>query len=270
MKKKTFFNWVKFIIIIYCIIGIAIYYLQDKLIFHPAKLAADYKYQLPVKYDEIYIPINKTDTVHILKLIPDGKATGAVLYFHGNSGNNSLYYNNTVKLFLKNNLEVWIPDYPGFGKTTGNISEDKIKEQAIQVERLASSAFAPHKVIFYGQSLGTGVASYLASETACRFLILETPYADIPSLFDRYAFMYPTKSIVQYKFPTIDYLKNITEPIIIFHGTNDKTIPLKEALKLKSVLKPMDKFYILEGSDHNNINQSPQFLNAVDSLLHSS
>lgn len=263
---KNVYSWIKIIIIVYCVGGIALYYLQDKFLFHPKKLAPDFAYNFPVKSEEIYIPINTTDTVHILRLYPKEKAKGAVIYFHGNTGNNSNYYKSS-KIFLDKGMEVWIPDYPSYGKTTGELTEEKIKEQAIQVERLVSSAFAPHKVIFYGQSFGTGVASYLASETACKFLILESPYSDIPSLFKRYAFMYPVNNMIKYKFPVIDYLPNVVEPVIIFHGTADNVIPIKESQRLKKVLKPADKYYELNGISHNDVNIALQYTTAIDSLL---
>lgn len=263
---KIFFSWLKIIIIVYCIGGIALYYLQDKFLFHPAKLDPGFVYNFKDRSDEIFLPVNSTDTIHVIRIYPKEKAKGAVIYFHGNSGNNSTYYDR-IKLFLDHDLEVWIPDYPGYGKTTGDISENKINEQAIQVERLVSSAFAPHKVILYGQSLGTGVASYIASETACRFLILESPYSDIPSLFRRYAFMYPLNNIIKYKFPTIEYLKNVSEPAVIFHGTYDNVIPFKEAEKLKKVLKSGDKFYELPGINHNDVGSSLVYISAMDSIL---
>ncbi|MEO5967976.1 MAG: alpha/beta fold hydrolase [Ferruginibacter sp.] len=263
---KNFWSWFKIIIIVYCIGGIAIFYFQDKFLFHPVKLDTSFVYNYPDKSEEIFIPVNSTDTIHVLRLHPKGKAKGAVIYFHGNTGNNSNYYS-SAKIFLEKDMEVWIPDYPTFGKTSGELTEGKIKEQAIQVERLVSSAFAPHKVILYGQSFGTGVASYIASETACKFLILESPYADIPSLFRRYAFMYPLNNMVKYKFPVIDYLPNVTEPIIIFHGTADNVILIKEAQKLKKVLKPIDKFYELEGINHNEVNRSLKYISIMDSML---
>ncbi len=263
---KKFSTWLKVIIIVYCLGGIAIYYFQDKFLFHPVKLDTNFAYNYPDRSEEIFIPVNSTDTIHVLRLYPKEKAKGAVIYFHGNTGNNSNYYN-SAKIFLDKNMEVWIPDYPTFGKTTGELTEDKVKEQAVQVERLVTSAFAPHKVILYGQSFGTGVASYIASETACKFLILESPYADVPSLFRRYAFMYPVNNMIKYKFPVIDYLPNVIEPIIIFHGTSDNVIPIKEAQKLKKVLKPIDKFYELEGINHNEVNQSLKYRSVMDSLL---
>lgn len=263
---KKFFTWLKVIIIVYCLGGIALYYFQDKFLFHPQKLDPAFAYSFPDRFEEIYIPINTTDTIHVIRLYPKGKAKGAVIYFHGNTGNNSNYYNSS-KIFLEKNMEVWIPDYPGFGKSTGDLTEDKIKEQAVQVERLVTSAFAPHKVILYGQSFGTGIASYIASETACKFLILESPYADVPSLFRRYAFMYPLDNMIKYKFPVIEYLQNVVEPIIIFHGTADNVIPIKEAEKLKKVLKPGDKFYELAGINHNEVNTSLQYISAMDSIL---
>ena len=61
-KQKTF-RWLKVIVLLYAIIGITLFYVQEKLLFHPEKLSAGYIYHFDVPFQEINIPFNETDTV---------------------------------------------------------------------------------------------------------------------------------------------------------------------------------------------------------------
>jgi alpha-beta hydrolase superfamily lysophospholipase len=64
-----------------------------------------------------------------------------------------------------------------------------------------------------------------------------------------------------------EYLKDIKEPVIIFHGTADETIPYRSAAKLKKVLKPGDEFIEIENGKHNNLDDYPVFHQKLDSVL---
>ncbi len=266
MKRKIVRGG-KVFILIYCTIGIALYYLQEKFIFHPVKLSSDYLFSFSSPFQELNIPINKTDTVSLIKFFPTTVVRkGVVLYFHGNK-ENILHYTKFVNSFTKNGYEVWMPDYPGFGKSTGEISEQKLYEQAYQIKRLADNSYHPDSIIIYGKSFGTGIASYLASNTMAKELILETPYSSIPDLFSCYAFMYPTSYMSTYKLPVVDYLKDVPFPITIFHGTADGVIPYRCAASLKKSLKSNDRFISIEGGSHNDLSRYDVYKKSLDSLL---
>src|SRR4051812_48284970 len=91
-NKKSVFFWVKIIIIIYCGGGISIYYLQDSFLFHPKKLPADHVFRFQVPFEETFIPVNKTDTINMVKFFPtDSLTKGVIVYFHGNMSNVEFY-----------------------------------------------------------------------------------------------------------------------------------------------------------------------------------
>ena len=265
--RKRIFFWIKIILLVYAIIGIVFFYFQDKILFHPQKLAADYQYKFKGRVEEINIPFNETDTMNIVKFLPDSvPIKGVVIYYHGNM-KNIAHYANFVAPFLKSGYEVWMEDYPGFGKSTGEITEQKLYDQALQVKKLADGKFHSDSIIIYGKSLGTGIAANVATRTKAKMLILETPYYSIPSLFSSYAFMYPNEQMSNYKLSTNLFLQDVACPVIIFHGTSDGVIPYRNARKLLSVLKSTDKFITVEGASHNNVNANPIYFNSIDSLL---
>ena len=85
MKRKIFFRWLKVIILIYSSIGIALFYLQDRFLFHPEKLSSAYVYHFKMPFEELNIPFNNIDTINLIKFFPtDSIRRGVVVYFHGN------------------------------------------------------------------------------------------------------------------------------------------------------------------------------------------
>lgn len=267
MKKRLLFRWIKVIVLLYSIIGLALFYLQENFLFHPEKLAADYAWQFDEPFEELNIAFNEKDTMSLVKFFPkDSVRKGVVLYYHGNKQNIGRYAK-FVNNFTKHGYEVWMEDYPGFGKSTGERTEKKLLAQALQVQKMALVKYHEDSIILYGKSLGTGIAAYVASQTNCKRLILETPYYNIPDVFAAYAFIYPTQRMIKYKIPTNEYLPNVNYPVIIFHGTNDWVIPYRCASKLKNVLKPTDEFITIEDGTHHNLADFDLYKTKLDSLL---
>ncbi len=266
MKRKIY-RWVKLTVLFYSIIGIALFYLQDFFLFHPEKLPHGYQYKFELPFEEMNIAFNETDTMNVVKFFPaDSVRKGVVLYYHGNKQNIGRYAK-FIQVFTKQGYEVWMEDYPGYGKSSGERTEKKIYEQAMAVYKIAANKYKTDSIILYGKSLGTGIAAYVASQTNCKKLILETPYYNIPDLFSCYAPIYPTQRMSRYKFSTNEYLPQVKYPITIFHGTADGIIPYRCAKKLKNVLKPEDEFVTIEDGTHHNLYEFDVYKKKMDSLL---
>lgn len=266
-SKKIIFRWIKVFAFLYLFIGIALFFFQEMFLFHPVKLDRSYRYQFSFSFEEVDIPFNKTDTISMVKFYPaDSVSRGVVIYLHGNKGNINRYAKFAAN-FTKHGYEVWMEDYPGFGKSIGTLNENKLYQQAEHIYSMAAVKFNKDQIVVFGKSFGTGIAAYLASVKACKQLILETPYYSIPDLFACYAPVYPTSSITKYKIPSYQFLQHVKVPITIFHGTDDDVIPYRCAIKLKTVLKPADQFITIENGTHHNLNDFPLFHQMMDSLL---
>lgn len=267
MKKNRIIAWIKWLLIAYGLIGIALYYGQDFLLFHPKKLSADHIFHFNLPCNEVRIPMNASDTIHMVQFVP-GKdpARGLVIYFHGNMSNVE-HYAKFASVFTENGYEVWMPDYPGFGKSTGLFEEKKIYRLADQVLKMAFSKYSKDSVIIYGRSFGTGPASYAASTGAVRLLILESPYFNLPSLLNRYFFLFPLSRIIKYDMPVWRFLQNTDCPVIIFHGRSDGVIPFSNAQKLKAYLKSGDEFITVQNGSHNDLTLHEEYKNRLHVLL---
>ncbi len=267
MKKKKILKWLKITAIIYVALGTAFYFLQDFILFHPVTLKRNTKFEFRQPYKDINIPLNEKDTINLVDFAAtDSIKRGVVLYFHGNKRNIS-WYAKYIPHFTKNGYQVLMIDYPGFGKSTGKLTEKKLYEWALQVYKIAIKRFAADSIIIYGKSMGTGIAAQLASIRDCKRLILETPYYDFPSVVKHYLPIYPINWMLHYQLPIYAFLSNVNAPVTIFHGTNDWVVSYKNTKRLQKFLKRGDEVVTIEKGSHNNLYEYPETTTKLDSLL---
>jgi alpha-beta hydrolase superfamily lysophospholipase len=265
-RLKKIWKWFQIIALIYIMIGVALYFLQDKFIFHPQKLPADYKYQFNIPFREINLPVNDKKNLSIVQFtVPDSIRKGIVLYFHGNRKNINRYAPYATH-FTRNGYDVWMMDYPGYGKSTGKRTEQILYDDALTFYKMAISKISAEHIIIYGKSLGTGIAAQLASIRDCKRLILETPYYSMDALARHYFFIYPVMPMTKYSLPTFEHFEYIKAPVSIFHGTKDRIIPYKHS-KWLTEKKAGTDLITLEKGKHNNLTDFPIYQHKLDSLL---
>jgi alpha-beta hydrolase superfamily lysophospholipase len=258
--------WFIILLSVYIVSGILLYFLQEHLLFRPQTLSINQPYNFQLPFKEVNLPVNAEKNLGIVQFtVPDSLAKGVVLYFHGNR-KNIIRYAPFADNFTRNQYEVWMVDYPGFGKSTGKLTEQIMYNDAALLYQMARARFSKDSIIIYGKSLGTGVASQLASVKDCKQLILETPYYSIESLMNRYAFIYPINWLSKYHFPNYKHLKAVEVPVTILHGTSDEIIPFNHSVKLVKE-NPAARLIPIEKGKHNTLDSFPSFHRQLDSLL---
>ncbi len=263
-KFKKIFKWTKFIIIIYSLIGITLFYLQDKILLHPKSLPLDYKFKFSNSFKELFIPVNKTDTIHLVQFFSEkaedtSKSKGVILFFHGTKGNVQDCAER-VDLFVKKGYEVWIPDYPGFGKSVGLIEEKKLYEEAFQIMRLAEIKFPSNKIIIHGVGFGSAIAANLAGFSNVKHLILESPFTSIPDVMSTYLPMYPWSSMCHFKMPTLRFLEDVKCPVTILTSDNSFS-------ESKNSLKKNDKIFIINDNDESELSKTKSYKEMMSIVL---
>ncbi len=246
------------------------YFYQHLFYFQPKQFDINHVFSFPVRirFKEAKIPFDSSTIIDVVKFQPeDSVPKGVVLFFHGNRYNVE-HYSTYAPYFSRNGYECWMPDYPGYGRSTGEVSVPMLKEIAMQLFKMARAKYPSEKIMIYGKSLGSGIAAYLASQRDCKVLMLETPYYSLSELSSEYLFMMPVKYLLHEDLATNEYLPNVTAPTVVWHGSSDELIPLTEASRLIPLLKPKDRFFIMPDANHNSIAHYPAYQHSIDSLLH--
>ncbi|MEK7826436.1 MAG: alpha/beta fold hydrolase, partial [Thermodesulfobacteriota bacterium] len=105
-----------------CVCSIFIGCSQESLIFYPEILPPDYPFAFSQPFEEVNVPVEAA-TLNAL-LFKAQNAKGVVLYLHGNAGS-LRSWGDVAGDFTSRGYDILIPDYRGFGKSTGNIANEK-------------------------------------------------------------------------------------------------------------------------------------------------
>jgi uncharacterized protein len=230
---------------------------QEKLLFYPDKLPKDYKFSFNNRFKEYSIQVDKKTKLNGL-LFQCNRSKGLVFYLHGNGGCIDSW-GSIADVYLKNNYDLFILDYRGYGKSDGEISSEKELHKDIQITYDSmKNIYEEKNIIIIGYSIGTGLATKLASVNNPKMLILKAPYYNLPDLAHQYIKFLPSV-FIRYKLKTNEYIKIVKCPVIIFHGDKDEVIYTGSSYKLKELFKPKDKLIILYGQKHNGINDNETY-----------
>ena len=262
--KKRLLKSLLLLAFVYLAVGAGLYFFQEHLLFHPTSLAKDHQFRFSQAFEEISIP-SRTGNISVVTFMPEKEPKGLVVFFHGNK-HNVEHYAKYPSFFTENGYEVWMMDYPGFGKSTGEISEAILYEQALLVFDSAREKTGKENIVVYGKSIGTGIASYVAAHRSCTQLILETPYYNIRELAGHYFPIYPSWPPARYQFPNYKHLKKVEEPVTIIHGTEDEVVPYQQGQKL-AVENPRIRMVTVNGGKHNDLSNFPQFIQTLEQVL---
>ena len=256
----------KWFLFFYGLVGIVIYYVQDYLFFQSLAVKQSHRYNFSIPYREINLPYTVNQNFNIIQFTTAQPPKGVVLYFHGNRKNIG-WYAKFAPMFTAKGYEVWMPDYPGYAKSTWKLTVQVLYEHILQLYKLSRKRFSPDSIIIFGKSMGTGLATYLGSRVESRRVILETPYYSLSSVASHFFPIYPMEWMTRVKIPSWEYLQQVDEPVTIFHGTEDGVIPYSNASRLKQYLKNGDEFITIPGGSHNDLRNFPLFTKKLDSIL---
>lgn len=256
------------VLVIYIVISILLYYLQDYLLFKPEKLDKDFQYFYENQEVEEY-NIETRDGALINGLhFKVKQPKGVVLYLKGNSKSMRGWGKFAVD-FTRHNYDVIMIDYRGFGKSTGRRTQKAIKNDLQLIYNKMKEKVDEKYIVLYGRSLGSGFATKLASTNQPRMLILDAPYYSLRKVTARYAPFMPMSIILKYPIPTYKWLKYVECPIHIIHGTNDKLIPFKSSVKLSKIKPDLTRLYAVIGGGHKNLNTFESYHKMLSEIISS-
>jgi pimeloyl-ACP methyl ester carboxylesterase len=266
---KTFRKVLIYVVFIYVLlVAIAILF-QEKLLFRNTKLPMDYSYHFEEDFEEIWFDPEVNVKINALYFKTDSASRkGLIIYFHGNADDLRRWGKHALD-FTKNDYDILMVDYRQFGKSTGELSEKALHTDANYVYDWAKKHFPENQIILYGRSLGTGIATRLASENRPKMLLLETPYFNLADVVNSYFPLILYNSMLKYQFRTDLCIQQVHCRIHFFHGTKDAVVPYNSSLKLAALLnkKPSEILTTIPDGRHKNLGDFQEYHQALDSLL---
>ena len=184
--------------------------------------------------------------------VPAEGARGTVLFFHGNAGNIS-HRLDYLKMFRGLRYSTLIIDYRGYGTSTGSPSEEGTYRDAEAAWRyLTEQRSVPADVIvFFGESLGAAVASWLAMRHTPGALVLASTFTSVPDLGAEVYWFLPVRLISRFRYDNISHLGAVRAPVLIAHSRDDEIVPFAHGQRLYAAAIGPKRFLELSGG-HNS------------------
>lgn len=263
--KKILLRTLKLLIAFYVLICIVLFFFQEKMIFFPEKLEKSFKFSFRGRFEEINIQTNDHKLLNGL-LFKSDSSQGLIFYLHGNAGSITSW-GKVASTYTNLNYDVFLLDYRGFGKSEGSISSQEQLFGDIQIAyNEMKKMYSEDKIIVLGYSIGTGLASKVASVNNPRLLILQAPYYSLMDMMRKRYPIIPT-FLLKYKLRTDKYIRDCKMPIVIFHGNQDEVIYYNSSIKLKQIIKGTDTLITLNGQGHNGMTDNPEYQADIKTIL---
>lgn len=239
-------------LVVYLFILVFLFIFQRNLQYHPNGVITSLEsYDLKNFEEKI---LTTKDDLKILSWYkkPSNKNEKIILYFHGNAGNMGDRAHIFKKISL-NEFGVLAISYRGYFGSEGKPSEaGLIMDAEAALNFLFTEGYKSQDIIFFGESLGSGVATQLAEKFSPYALILESPFSSIVNVAKKSYWFVPVDLILKDKFESIKYITKVSAPILIFHGTNDNVVPYREGEKLFNAINSPKKFITIQDGGHLN------------------
>ena len=242
-----------------------LYFSQEKFIFHPCH---DLEAYAVLSSDSRLEAVDIDGLTGWMMHNVDGNAP-IVVFFGGNAQNSSA----TFQYYLENDIftyyegyNVLMVDYSGFGTSTGKIKNEKnFFEAALKVYDYAKTRATD--IVVMGYSIGTGPATYVASQREVKGLILLAPYDRLTSLYNSTipVFYGPMELLVKYKFDSLLYSENVKVNPLIIASKTDEVINYKLSTNLARTFDC--ELVSLDGVPHNYISTDTVTLEKIHEYL---
>ncbi|WP_226063827.1 alpha/beta hydrolase [Kaistella polysaccharea] len=195
----------------------------------------------------------ENDTITGVILKPNQKAKATIFYFHG-AGGNVTNYAPLMNYLLKDNYQIVLIDFRGYGKSTGkplhtNIAADG---EIIFNELMKRKDIKNQKIIFYGASIGTQIATHLAKDHQSEVsgLVLEgamVSFGHIAAVYAPQVKDYLENSFIT-PYSAKEDIKQITKiPKLMIHSKEDKDVPFAQGKTLYEMAAEPKEFIEFSG-----------------------
>ena len=245
----------------YLVINLFIYSYQRNLLYNPSE--NNYlNDKINFNYKEIFIETDKNIKLKSWFINKDLKKFKTVVFFHGNAGN---LLNRVHKINELNKLDINIllTSWRGFSGNKGKPSEKNLYYDAQQIiDWLKAQGLDNKDIVLYGESLGTGVATELASKNNFGGIILESPFTSMVDTAKIYYPYLPVNFLLKDRYDSKSKINDIKTPILIMHGKMDNIVPQQMGLELFEKANNPKYSYFPEDDDHM-MNYNKQLLNKI-------
>jgi uncharacterized protein len=267
-SRRAFLRrWIRFLVAGYLVVCLVMWLIENRLVFYPTPASEWWNDPPETAIQDVYYTSAGGAKLHAW-YFPTGSNEPTLVLFPGNAGNLSGRGQSMVKIRERLGTSVLIFDYPGYGKSEGKPNEPNCYDAAEGAVRwLGNEKAVPiERMIFYGESLGGGVATEMARRHPCRALILVKTFVSLPAAAKRHYPWLPCHWLMSNRFDNLAKLPEVHAPVFIASASEDGVVPYEHGELLFAAASEPKQFFRDEGSDHNDP-LPDQFWDALKAFL---
>lgn len=272
MKKFGIFFGI--LLSLYFFLILCLWAFQDNLIFHPRETTDPRWTALIERLHGDYVSIRADDGAVLEGIFlsnKNGDPKPTIIVFEGNA----ILVEEIIDEFTRfpeKGFNVLLMDYRGYGLSTGVPDLAAMEKDAEKIFDAAASHPQVQKdhIIAWGISLGTGIATHLASVRPVEKVVLMSPMESIAAMgFRDFPIIPPPliRLLLNHDTNAIALAPSIHQPVLVLHGTEDFTVPFSHGEAVANAWGGEAHFYPFEGRRHNDLWSAPGFWEAVDEFV---
>jgi pimeloyl-ACP methyl ester carboxylesterase len=162
-------------------------------------------------------------------------------------------------------------NYRGYGDSDGKPAERALLADALYVfdHILAAESIDPQHVVVMGRSLGSGVAVHVAAKRKVGGVILVTPFDSLVNVAKAHYPIFPVRWLLKHRFDSARLAPGISTPALFLTAAHDQVVPVRLAKNLETLWGGPVESVTVVGTDHNSIQISPVYWDAINAYLSS-
>ena len=185
---------------------------------------------------------------------PGASAAGAghtVVWFHGSGGNRASGAEVARRLAAEG-FSVFLPEYRGFGESPGSPSEAGLQIDGEAAIDAVSSlpGVDPGRLVFVGESLGSGIAVGLAVRRRPVALVLLTPYTSLPDVAWSRLPGLPYRALMRDTFDSLGTIGDVAVPVLVIGSNIDRVVPPSHSIAIHDAADAPKHLVMLDGVGH--------------------
>jgi pimeloyl-ACP methyl ester carboxylesterase len=268
--RKLLLTLLSFVALIAAAVCLLVYLRQDRLLFYPQPLSeADARAVEKIAPRSERFELKAADGTHLRGWLVRGPTHGSwplVIYFGGNAEEVSWLLPEFSRIPTYATLLV---NYRGYGLSEGSPSERAMFNDALEVydKIVQRPDIDARRVVVMGRSLGTGVATYVASQRPIAGAVLISPYDSMVAVAHSVYPFLPVSLLLRHRFESDQRAPSIQAPLLALTAAQDTMISPERSRRLVEKWGGASRFEVLDGVDHNTIAMHPHFWPLVAAFM---
>jgi fermentation-respiration switch protein FrsA (DUF1100 family) len=244
------------IVLIYILLIGVIFFCQRSLMYFPQDGVTDDVAKGILPHADI-IQVTTEDNINLKAYLipPKDISKPIILAFHGNASL-AIYMAEQFNPIIQEGAGLLLAEYRGYGGNSGEPTEQGLYKDASAYLDFIRQYYPKHKIISYGQSLGSAIAVNVVYKNPDKFsaLILEVPFDSALNVASKAYPFVPFKNILlKDKYESDKKIGNITIPKLFLIAVQDDVVGADTGKRLYELANEPKEVHIFNDATHVNV-----------------